>query len=341
MHFRNKLKRDIEIIGIIGALFSLKDKIIMFNTPVHGNLGDHAIAVGERKFIKDYFSTYKFIEIPEDQCLPNRLKLLRKYIRSRDLIMLQGGGFMGSLWPRHEVVMKQVLELFEENTKVIMPQTCFFEDGVIPQEYAQYYRKQKHLLICAREETSYNLFCQFIGDNSSCICVPDIVLINKIRSNENRSGIGICLREDKEKQRPNFVDDQIGLFAKEREITLERLTTVLSKSVSPKQRNRELKKILDAISSKKLLITDRLHGMIFAAITGTPCIALDNLSHKVSGVYAWIKTSLPYITCIDSKVFSMQLLNEYYAKESNIYDDKTINRKFDELAKRIDRMLER
>ncbi len=30
--------------------------------------------------------------------------------------------------------------------------------------------------------------------------------------------------------------------------------------------------------SSGLVITDRLHGMIFAAITGTPCIALDNKS---------------------------------------------------------------
>ena len=29
--------------------------------------------------------------------------------------------------------------------------------------------------------------------------------------------------------------------------------------------------------------------MIFAYITGTPCYVFDNLSHKVSGVYEWIK----------------------------------------------------
>lgn len=33
----------------------------------------------------------------------------------------------------------------------------------------------------------------------------------------------------------------------------------------------------------ELVITDRIHGMIFAAITGTPCIALSN--YKIKGTY--------------------------------------------------------
>ena len=34
--------------------------------------------------------------------------------------------------------------------------------------------------------------------------------------------------------------------------------------------------------------------MIFAAITGTPCLAFDNATHKVRGVYKWIN-KLDYI----------------------------------------------
>ena len=58
-----------------------------------------------------------------------------------------------------------------------------------------------------------------------------------------------------------------------------------------------MKKKLAAFSEVKLVITDRLHGMLFSAITHTPCIAIDNLSRKVSGVYEWIK-ALPYVKII-------------------------------------------
>ena len=47
------------------------------------------------------------------------------------------------------------------------------------------------------------------------------------------------------------------------------------------------------------MITDRLHGMIFAAITQTPCIVLDSLSHKLRGCYEWLK-DLDYILFADS-----------------------------------------
>ena len=46
--------------------------------------------------------------------------------------------------------------------------------------------------------------------------------------------------------------------------------------------NREqlLKQKIEEFQSAELVITDRLHGMIFSVITGTPCIAFDNLMRK-------------------------------------------------------------
>ena len=49
----------------------------------------------------------------------------------------------------------------------------------------------------------------------------------------------------------------------------------------------------------ELVITDRLHGMVFCAISGTPCIVFGNYNQKVKGTYEWIK-NLPYIKYIDS-----------------------------------------
>ena len=44
----------------------------------------------------------------------------------------------------------------------------------------------------------------------------------------------------------------------------------------------------------KLVITDRLHGMILSVISGTPWLARDNSSKKVSGVYELI-SDLPLV----------------------------------------------
>ncbi len=42
-------------------------------------------------------------------------------------------------------------------------------------------------------------------------------------------------------------------------------------------------------SRSELVITDRLHAMLFSAVTGTPCILLDSKSTKIRGCYEWVK----------------------------------------------------
>ena len=46
---------------------------------------------------------------------------------------------------------------------------------------------------------------------------------------------------------------------------------------------------LNEFRHAKLVVTDRLHGMIFAAITSTPCIVLGNYNHKIESSYDWLK----------------------------------------------------
>ena len=46
---------------------------------------------------------------------------------------------------------------------------------------------------------------------------------------------------------------------------------------------------LQEFSTARLVITDRLHGMVFAAITGTACIAFRNYNYKIEGTYEWIE----------------------------------------------------
>lgn len=54
---------------------------------------------------------------------------------------------------------------------------------------------------------------------------------------------------------------------------------------------------LQEFSTVRLVITDRLHGMVFSVITGTACIAFRN--YKIEGIYKWIEY-LQYIQFRDS-----------------------------------------
>ena len=290
----DKVKKATELLTIILKSIIHKNKIILCNTPIHENLGDHAIAVAEIDFFAKFFPELVLVEIPENICTKKILKCIKPFIRKKDLVILQGGGFMGDLWPRHEVCMHNVIDTFANNMIVIFPQTCFFM-GSMNEDYFDYYRENvNRVYLFSREKNTYELFVNKGFSTSHCFLSPDIVMSLFYDANSDRNGVGLCLRNDKESTLSdsdkyylvNLIDN-IGE-------KIDHLSTLCSTCVSVKERRFIVKLKLQEFALHKLIITDRLHGMIFAAITGTPCIAIDNVSSKVSGVYAWI-SNLEYI----------------------------------------------
>ena len=69
--------------------------------------------------------------------------------------------------------------------------------------------------------------------------------------------------------------------------------------ISTEERNKIIINKLNQFKSSKIVITARLHGMIFSALTEIPCIVFFNNNHKVIGVYQWIK-ELPYIQLVEN-----------------------------------------
>ena len=57
-------------------------------------------------------------------------------------------------------------------------------------------------------------------------------------------------------------------------------------------RQGQLQELLDAFRKAEIVVTDRLHGMIFSAITGTPCVAFRNRNHKIKSTYdSWLRAN--------------------------------------------------
>ena len=108
-------------------------------------------------------------------------------------------------------------------------------------------------------------------------------------------------------------------------------------SISVSERDWELEQQYSAFRSAELVVTDRLHGMVFSAITGTPCIFLNSKSPKVLGCYAWLK-HLDYIRYCDAPA----RLGEIYAempKGNQTYDNTKLLPYYEQLAQEIKAML--
>lgn len=249
---------------------------------------------------------------------------------------------MGDLWPVQDVRVKQILAVFKENKIIFFPQTFYYDgkpDSVINAD-KELYNERKNILFLHREENSYgNFMKKIVSDSSRNKCFPDLALYLDRPKKDKRSGILICLRLDKESV-VGGMREKLFELSSHLGKGVSVIDTVLDRSVGRDERTNEVSNILNVISDAELLITDRLHAMIFAAITGTPCIALDNLSHKVSGVYKWIQ-KLDYVTCLDDKNVDIDLVREYLNKKDRQYDKSILNREFDEMADVVRNWIER
>ena len=264
--------------------------LYLINTPEHGNLGDQAIAIATVNFLGKHFPNKPLIEITHDQYLKHA-KYLQKKISKNSVILIHGGGYLGDLWRNEQDCVFDILQLFPCNKIIFLPQTLFYKSPDLLAEDRRVYEKRRNLSVFLRDQSSYSLAktsCLF-NINQIFLC-PDIVFsYHPSLPKTERTGILFCIRNDLEKATNTTLINMLVDFFNQQHIHCDFTDTVIERSVSAKSREIEVNKKLMEFSKYKLVITDRLHGMIFSAITGTPCVALDNLSKKVSGAYDWIK----------------------------------------------------
>ena len=170
-----------------------------------------------------------------------------------------------------------------------------------------------------------------------CILVPDIVtILNTDIEKYDRKGILLCMRADREKSISDTDMDSIVqvLHDKFPNEDIQYTDTVIKKCISPQSREKEVGEKLNQFAKSKLVVTDRLHGMIFAAITGTPCIALSNSNGKVPAVYEWIKNN-EYIIFIENCSKVSEVLSKINLDKKYTYDKERIKEEFSPLLKII------
>lgn len=315
-------------------------RIIYIGSPKHGNLGDQAIAVATLKMLEDNFSDYTIIDIPVEEFIEN-LRCLKKYTSVKDIILLQGGGNFGNEYMTDERCRIIAIKIFKDNKIVMMPQTIHFTKdnyGEMELEKAQKIcNKHKKLYMFAREEKSYKLMKELF--NCEVQLVPDIVLyLNKVSKDEVREGIITCFREDLEKALGEEKKEEIYNVLEEYDLKVDRTDTAIENiNIEREKREIMVEKKLDEFRKHKLVVTDRLHGMIFATITGTPCIAMENYNHKVKGVYQWIK-DIDYIKLIKkdtSKEELREIIEALYNMGGQIYSNEILKSQYGKIIKAI------
>lgn len=273
--------------------------VFLVLTPEHRNLGDHAIAFSITNILRECGIDY--VEITGSRLCQlsqyNILGLFNKYP-----IFVNGGGNLGTLWFDVENIFRKLILKNRRSKIICFPNSIFYDSTQKGQKELRksirIYNNHKNLYLYAREKISYNLMKQVYKNVS---LVPDMVLfLNKSNSYQNREGCLLCLRSDREKTRTKTQEQQIRNQAEQLFGNAIRDTDMIAEHNIPvTEREMALQEKFEEFSKAQLVITDRLHGMIFCAITGTPCIVIDSKSPKLRGCYEWIK-HLSYICFVDA-----------------------------------------
>jgi len=319
---------------------SADKRLVLFLSPEHGNLGGHAIAKAEMTFFKDYLPGVPVVEISYPHYQYDRTGI-RKYISRNDVLLTNGGGYLGTLWFHDEIMVRDIIKSFPDNRIIILPQTIFFDATAEGRKQLAVtkaiYSNHRHLIFCAREKASYDFVIsnELLANPDNCYLIPDMVTYLAIeKTTLKREGILLCLRKDKESILNDKLKSEIDAYARRSGEDIHYTDTVLNSPVSIDERGHLLEAKFNEFRKAKLVITDRLHGMLFAAITGTPCIALNNKSGKVKGCYETIK-HLKYIQVIDSPPEMLNHIPRLLQIDDCVYDNQCLRPYFDKLAKLI------
>ena len=275
-----------------------KQNIVVALAADYGNLGDVAITYAQSKFLNKKFPEANIIDFPISKTFVD-MKSLKKVIKKGDIISIVGGGNTGDMYDDIEYCRQFVISQFPKNKIISFPQTIDFSNSEFGKKALdksiKSYSKHKDLTLSAREIKSYDIYDKYFKKNK-VVLVPDIVLsLDESDLKVKRKGITLVLRSDSEKRIDANSEQMIrSAFNKDYTISYED-THIEESQMSVLKRSQELEKKWRVFKESKLIITDRLHGMIFSAITKTPCIAIDNSNRKVSGVH---KTWLEELTVI-------------------------------------------
>ena len=336
---KKKYRKNKSVFDLVFPIYKTKllhpCKAFLVFVPDYDNIGDHIITIAEKTLFCD--NKIPFAEVSYQHCL----ELLNNnclHVFNHRKILINGGGFLGSLWPVNNEFVDRVIESNPKSKIVILPNSFFYNDDPEGRSCFSHsvstYNAHRDLTVFTREEISYS---KIAGSIKNVFLVPDMALsLPAYGSCAERKGCLLILRNDREK---TMTDDQEQALLKTVGQLFDADSIIKSDMVCgvyPVTRDIREKIVSDKMyefSRAELVITDRLHGMILSVLTGTPCIVLESKSTKVRGCYEWIR-DCGYVRLCDKTDLIPSLWEELRGRK-NTYDNSKLLPEFDLLIRKL------
>ena len=281
-----------------------KKKVVVALAGFYQNLGDMALTYSQKRLIEEVLPDHEVILFSSNDSY-RRMRALKNICTDDDIITTIAGGNMDDIYTSLEDCRRYFVRKFPRNSVISFPQTVAFSDSeagrAAQARSAHTYGRHPRLTIFGREPETLQRMKAAFPTTPIGYC-PDIVLSLQLENPETpRDGVLVCIRNDKE---ANLSPEQRELIRNQvlnlhENVTFRDTVDVAVEECTPETYESTLEGFWDLLRHQQVVVTDRLHCMIFCAITKTPCVVLANSNHKIEGVYRQWLSNLKYITFVE------------------------------------------
>jgi pyruvyl transferase EpsO len=300
------------------------ERICIIDPPVHPNVGDNAIFLGELAFLRRNFPHARIDFFDTGNYTP----ACDRFIDNSTIILMHGGGNFGEIWPRHHAIRLEILKRFPGKPIVQFPQSISFATQAAIDTTARAIERQRNLTLLVRDRKS-QAFAERHFPCTSILC-PDMAFALGDLAREPASSDFLCLlRKDKEMVMDhgkllqvlgelggslevadwiNASDSRLWRRDKALARTWRRFpwSIGLTRSFAFRLRERYARERLafglGLLSRGSMVVTDRLHAHVLCCLLGVRHLLFDSLDGKISALYeAWTKgtTNARLVSSVD------------------------------------------
>ena len=308
----------------------------VIGSTTHNNLGDHLIAASTIRVLHEVRPDLDIIQVPYSDYYKMK-ESLQQEITPKDLLVFLGGGFFGNIWAYSDEMRRDAFRTWPDNQKIMFPQSVFFtedEEGHSSLEEAQQTYCREEDILAFRDRVSYDFAIEHF--KGRIFLAPDIVMYHALPEyyGMQRSGALMVMRSDKEKKLTAEAEEQILQQLEEKGFAVKYADNCTLSGVKVEGREVQLDVLIRKYAESSVVVTDRLHGAVISAITGTPCVVFGNNHHKIAGAMEWLK-DVPYVRYVTDLDGFAEALEAVLAVEDLEYPEEKVQKGFEEFREAV------
>lgn len=277
--------------------------VVFLDAPTYRNFGDSLIWEGSLRYLRELGFKVRYTA----DIRRFRDEDLRK-VPGDAIIVLEGGGNLGDLWPTCEEFRQHIVKTYPQRRIVIMPQSIHFEDSEALERSAAGYRRGENLTVLLRESRSIEIAREHFRDVDVRFCYDAAlgVRVPELPVARQKAGPVIIARGDKE-SRPDdaaFLAQHAGedwRASRSNQMVWDRMVwfknyyahlphQVQDQTRAPHlpydvMRGLNVAAAIRQLDGAPVVVTNRLHGHVLAALLGISHVVTDNSYGKISGIF--------------------------------------------------------